>query len=36
MTGNTHIIGGLAASLAFAQVSNYDPVLLVGAGVVGY
>ena len=35
MTGNTHIIGGLAASLAFAQVSNYDPVLLVGAGVVG-
>ena len=35
MTGKTHIIGGLAASLAFAQVSSYDPVLLVGAGVVG-
>jgi inner membrane protein len=35
MTGNTHIIGGIAASLAFAQVSNYDPVILVGAGVVG-
>jgi inner membrane protein len=35
MTGKTHIIGGLAASLAFAQVSNYDPVLLVGAGVIG-
>lgn len=35
MTGNTHIIGGLAASLAFAQVSNYEPVLLVGAGVIG-
>ena len=35
MTGNTHIIGGLAASLAFASVSNYEPVLLVGAGVIG-
>ena len=35
MTGNTHIIGGLAAGLAFAQVTNYDPVLLAGAGVVG-
>lgn len=35
MTGNTHIIGGIAASLAFAQVSNYNPVILVGAGVVG-
>ena len=35
MTGNTHIIGGIAASLALAQVTNYDPVLLVGAGVVG-
>ncbi|MCH4826055.1 metal-dependent hydrolase [Planococcus halocryophilus] len=35
MTGKTHIIGGIAASLAFAQVTNYDPILLVGAGVVG-
>ncbi|WP_277585929.1 metal-dependent hydrolase [Psychrobacillus antarcticus] len=35
MTGNTHIIGGLAASLAFAQVTNYEPILLVSAGVVG-
>ncbi|MFX3675255.1 MAG: metal-dependent hydrolase [Paenisporosarcina sp.] len=35
MTGKTHIIGGLTASLAFAQVSNYDPVLLVGSGVIG-
>ena len=34
MTGKTHIIGGLAASLAFAQVTSY-PVLLVGAGVIG-
>ena len=35
MTGKTHIIGGLAASLAFAHVTSYDPVLLVGAGVIG-
>jgi inner membrane protein len=35
MTGKTHIIGGLAASLAYAQFITYDPVLLVGAGVVG-
>ena len=35
MTGKTHIIGGLAASLAYAQFTTYDPVLLVGAGVVG-
>ncbi|MGB5944544.1 metal-dependent hydrolase [Paenisporosarcina sp.] len=35
MTGKTHIIGGLASSLAFAQVTSYDPVLLVGAGVIG-
>lgn len=35
MTGKTHIIGGIAASLAFAQISNYDPVVLVGAGVFG-
>lgn len=35
MTGKTHIIGGLAASLALANVMNYDPVLLVGGGVVG-
>lgn len=35
MTGKTHIIGGITASLAFAQTSNYEVVLLVGAGVVG-
>ena len=35
MTGKTHIVGGMTASLAFAQVTNYDPVLLVGAGVIG-
>lgn len=35
MTGKTHIIGGITASLAFAQTSNYETILLVGAGVVG-
>ncbi|GLC86917.1 metal-dependent hydrolase [Lysinibacillus piscis] len=35
MQGNTHIIGGIAASLAFAQVSQDNPLLLVGAGMVG-
>ncbi|MGE6487536.1 metal-dependent hydrolase [Paenisporosarcina sp. NPDC076898] len=35
MTGKTHIIGGLTASLAYAQFTSYDPVLLVGAGVIG-
>lgn len=35
MTGKTHIIGGIAAGLAFAQITNYEPVLLLGAGAVG-
>jgi inner membrane protein len=35
MTGKTHIIGGMAAGLAISQFTNYDPVLLVGAGVLG-
>lgn len=35
MTGKTHIIGGIAASLAFAQITNYEPVILLGAGVIG-
>ncbi|QFF98078.1 metal-dependent hydrolase [Psychrobacillus glaciei] len=35
MTGNTHIVGGIAASLAFAQITNYNPVILVGAGIIG-
>ncbi|TWT16083.1 metal-dependent hydrolase [Planomicrobium sp. CPCC 101079] len=35
MTGKTHIIGGITASLAFAQTTNYDPFILVGAGVIG-
>ncbi len=35
MTGKTHITGGIAAGLAFAQMTNYDPLLLTGAGVIG-
>ena len=35
MTGKTHIIGGIASSLAFAQLTNYDPLILLGAGAVG-
>lgn len=35
MTGKTHIIGGIATGLAFAQITNYEPVLLLGAGAVG-
>lgn len=35
MTGKTHIIGGIAASLAFAQITHYDPVILLCAGTIG-
>lgn len=35
MTGNTHIVGGIAASLAYAQFTNYDPIIMLGAGVIG-
>jgi len=35
MQGNTHIIGGITASLAFAQISNDNPLVLVGSGVIG-
>jgi len=35
MTGKTHIIGGIAAGLAFAQITNYEPAILLGAGAVG-
>lgn len=35
MLGNTHIVGGITASLAFAQISNENPLVLVGAGIVG-
>lgn len=35
MTGNTHIMGGITASLALAQITNYNPIILVGAGVIG-
>lgn len=35
MTGKTHITGGIAASLAFAQITHYDPAVLLITGVVG-
>lgn len=35
MQGNTHIVGGITASLAFAQITNDNPFVLVGAGVLG-
>ncbi|MDS9470739.1 metal-dependent hydrolase [Sporosarcina pasteurii] len=35
MTGKTHILGGIAASLAYAHIANEDPMILVGAGIVG-
>lgn len=35
MKGKTHIAGGIASSLAFAQFSNMDPVITVGAGIIG-
>ena len=35
MTGKTHIVGGIAASLAYAQFTNYDPITMLGAGVIG-
>ncbi|MBG9453114.1 membrane protein [Lysinibacillus sphaericus] len=35
MQGNTHIIGGITASLAVAQISNDNALVLVGAGVIG-
>ena len=35
MLGNTHIVGGITASLAFSQFSNDNPFVLVGAGVIG-
>lgn len=35
MRGNTHILGGIAASLAYAQVTDHDPIIMVSAGIVG-
>lgn len=35
MTGKTHIIGGIAASLAYAYFSGSDPIILTGAGIIG-
>ncbi|MCZ2259550.1 metal-dependent hydrolase [Sporosarcina sp. G11-34] len=35
MTGKTHIVGGIAASLAYAQIGNHDPLIMLGAGIIG-
>lgn len=35
MTGKTHIIGGVALSLAFAPLTAQDPALMLGAGTIG-
>lgn len=35
LTGNTHIIGGITASLAYAQFVGESPLVMVGAGIVG-
>lgn len=35
MTGNTHIMGGIAAGLAYAHLANENPLIMVGAGIVG-
>ncbi|WP_411843407.1 metal-dependent hydrolase [Salinicoccus sp. HZC-1] len=35
MTGKTHIIGGIASTLAFAHFSNMDPIIMVGTGIIG-
>src|SRR6185312_12709318 len=35
MRGKTHIVGGIAASLALAQLNQYEPAIMVGAGVAG-
>ncbi len=35
MLGKTHIVGGVAASLAIAQVAHLDPLIMTGAGIVG-
>ena len=32
MTGKTHIVGGIAASLAYAQFTNHDPIIMLGRG----
>lgn len=35
MKGKTHIIGGVASTLAVAHYTYEDPLLLIGAGIVG-
>src|SRR5690606_7202830 len=35
MTGKTHILGGITASLAYAHFVNESPLIMVGAGIIG-
>ncbi|WP_031547161.1 metal-dependent hydrolase [Salinicoccus luteus] len=35
MTGKTHIMGGITASLAVAHAANENPLIMVGAGIAG-
>lgn len=35
MTGKTHIVGGIASSLAYAHFMGHDPIITMAAGVVG-
>ena len=35
MTGKTHIMGGITASLAVGHAANENPLIMVGAGIVG-
>lgn len=35
MTGKTHMIGGIAVSLAYAHIAQESPIIMVGAGIVG-
>lgn len=35
MTGKTHIMGGIAATTAYAYYSNYDPTALIISGAIG-
>ncbi len=35
MTGKTHIVGGIASSLAYAHFMGHDPIIMLGAGIIG-
>lgn len=35
MTGKTHVLGGIAAGLAYAHFADHSPVIMTGAAIVG-